>query len=121
MSEQPPPTPSPAPVPGQAEPVPVHKSPALAIELPANLEPVYANTAIISHSASEIFMDLARVMPNYPKAKVSTRVVMTPLNAKLLLRALSENLSKFEGVYGEIKLPDGLSLADHLFKPPAAK
>ena len=119
MSESSLPPRPPEPVP--AAPAPAPKAPPLAVELPANLEPVYANTAIISHSASEIFLDLARVMPNYPKAKVSTRVVMTPLNAKLLLRALSENLSKYEGVYGEIRLPEGLSLADHLFKPPAAK
>jgi Protein of unknown function (DUF3467) len=119
MSDSPPPAEPPSPPP--AEPAPAPKAPPLAVELPVNLEPVYANTAIISHSASEIFIDLARVMPNYPKAKVSTRIVMTPLNAKLLLRALSENLSKFEGVFGEIRLPEGLSLADHLFKPPTSK
>ncbi len=119
MSE--PPLPAGSSTPSPAEPAPAPKAVPLAVELPANLEPVYANTAIISHSASEIFIDLARVMPNYPKAKVSTRIVMTPLNAKLLLRALGENLSKFEGVYGEIRLPEGLSLADHLFKPPAPK
>lgn len=111
MSEQPPPPPAPAPP--NAAPKPT----ALAVELPANLEPVYANTAIITHSASEIIVDFARVMPNFPKAKVYARIVMTPMNAKLLLRALGENLSKFEGAHGEIRLPEGLSLADHLFKP----
>ncbi|MBI3359764.1 MAG: DUF3467 domain-containing protein [Chloroflexi bacterium] len=104
-------TPPPAPA--------VPKPPGLAVELPGNLEPVYSNTAIITHSASEIIVDFARVMPNVPKAKVYARVVMTPMNAKLLLRALGENLSKFEGTYGEIKLPEGFSLADHLFKPPS--
>jgi len=111
MSDQP--SKPPDPVPAGA----VAKATPLAVELPATLEPVYVNTAIITHSASEIIMDFARVMPNFPKAKVNTRIVMTPLNAKLLLRALGENLSKFEGVYSEIRLPEGLSLADHLFKP----
>ena len=117
MSEQPPPPSAPA----APEPDPGPKAPALAVELPANLDPVYANTAIITHSASEIIIDLARVMPHFPKAKVSTRIVMTPLNAKLFLRALGENLSKFEGVYGEIRVPEGMSLADRLFKPPTTK
>ena len=97
-------------------PVPLPK-PAIAIELSNDLEPIYANTAIITHSASEIIVDFVRVMPNTTKAKVHARIVMTPMNAKLLLHALGENLSKFEGVYGEIRIP--LSLADQLFKPPA--
>jgi hypothetical protein len=112
MSEQ-----TPEPSPAAASP-PAQKTAPLAVELPAGLEPTYANTAIITHSTSEIVIDFARVMPNFPKAKVSTRIVMTPLNAKLFLRALSENLSKFEGANGEIRLPEGMSLADHLFKPP---
>jgi hypothetical protein len=119
MSEQPPPPPAASAPPPEPEAGP--KAPALAIELPANLEPVYANTTIITHSASEIIIDLARVMPHYPKAKVAARVIMTPLNAKLFLRALGENLSKFEGVYGEIHVPEGMSLADRLFKSPPAK
>src|SRR5262245_59529384 len=89
-----------------ASPGAVPKPTPLAVELPVNLEPTYANTAIITHSASEIIVDFARVMPNFPKAKVTTRLVMTPLNAKLFLRALGENLSKFEGAYGEIRLPE---------------
>jgi hypothetical protein len=114
MSEPPAATPAP-------EPDAAAKPTALAVELPANLDPVYANTTIITHSASEIIIDLARVMPHFPKAKVATRIVMTPLNAKLFMRALSENLAKYEGAYGEIRVPEGLSLADRLFKPPTTK
>jgi hypothetical protein len=75
------------------------------IELPGELEAIYANFAMITHSASEIIIDFARLLPNVPKAKVHARMVMTPMNAKLLHRALGENLSKFEAQFGEIKTP----------------
>ncbi len=75
------------------------------IELPGDLEAVYSNFAIINHSASEIIVDFARLLPNVPKAKVYTRIVMTPLNARLLLQALTDNLGKYEERYGEIRMP----------------
>ncbi|MFQ5611229.1 MAG: DUF3467 domain-containing protein [Anaerolineae bacterium] len=76
------------------------------IELPADLEAVYANFALISHSPSEVIIDFARLMPNVPKAKIYARIVMTPMNVKLLHRALSDNIEKFEAKYGEIKVAD---------------
>ena len=105
----PPTSPQPAgsPTPGQPHQV--------QIEIPASLEATYTNFALITHSPSEILIDFARVMPNM-KARVQTRVVMTPLNAKLLLAALTDNLSKFEAQFGEIAVPT--QLADQLFKPP---
>ena len=78
----------------------------IQVELPANLDAIYSNFALITHSPSETIVDFARVLPNVPKAKVYARIVMTPMNAKLLHRALGENLSKFEDKYGEIKTPD---------------
>lgn len=75
------------------------------IELPGDLEAVYSNFAIINHSPSEIVIDFARLLPGVPKAKVHARVLLTPLSAKLLLRALQENLGKFEEKYGEVRLP----------------
>ncbi len=77
------------------------------IELPGDLDATYSNFAIINHSPSEIVVDFARLLPNVPKARVHARIVMTPLNAKLLLQALQENLSKYEEQYGEIRLPSG--------------
>ena len=88
----------------------------MAIEIPANLEAVYSNFALITHSPSEIVVDFARLLPNMPKARVYARIVMTPMNAKLLMRALGENLSRYEAQYGEIVVPTGL--ADQLFKSP---
>ena len=87
---------------GRAQTRPVQ----INVELPGELEAVYANFAMITHSPSEIVVDFARVLPNVPKAKVYARVVMTPMNAKLLHRALGENLSKFEEQFGEIKTPE---------------
>ncbi len=57
---------------------------------------VYANLAIISHSNSEFIFDFIRVVPGVPKAKVKSRVILTPDNAKRLLIALQDNISKFE-------------------------
>lgn len=75
------------------------------IEIPAELEATYANFAVISHSPSEMIFDFAQVLPQQPKARVQTRVIMTPLNAKLLYRALGENIAKYEDQFGEIQLP----------------
>ena len=75
------------------------------IELSADLEAIYSNFAIISHSPSEIVIDFARLLPGVPNTKVLARLVLTPLNAKLLLRALEENLSKYEASYGEVRTP----------------
>ena len=78
----------------------------LNLELAKDLEPIYANFALLSHTPSELFVDFAQIMPNTPSAQVKARVVMTPLNAKLLHRALTENLQKYEAKYGEITLPE---------------
>ncbi|PKO21957.1 MAG: DUF3467 domain-containing protein [Chloroflexi bacterium HGW-Chloroflexi-1] len=84
---------------------PAQPSTQINIELPAELEAIYSNFAIINHSPSEIVIDFARLMPNVPKVKVHARVLMTPLNAKLLLKALGDNLAKFEEKFGEVRLP----------------
>ncbi len=105
---------TPAPQPPPAAPRPQQQP--VAIEIPANLEAVYSNFALITHSPSEVVVDFARMLPNMPKTRVYARIVMTPMNAKLLLRALAENLGKFEAQYGEIIVPT--NLADQLFKPP---
>jgi hypothetical protein len=67
-------------------------------------EGVYANLAIITHSSSEFVLDFIRVMPGVPKAKVKSRIVLTPEHAKRLLTALEDNLEKFESANGRIKI-----------------
>ena len=76
------------------------------VQLPPDLEAVYANFALITHSPSEVVVDFARVLPNQPTAHIYSRIVMTPMNAKLLHRALGENLQKFEAQFGEVKTPN---------------
>jgi hypothetical protein len=82
------------------------QQPQINIELSADLDAIYSNFAIISHSPSEIVVDFARLLPGAPTSKVLARVVMTPLNAKLLLRALQENLARYEASYGEVRTPN---------------
>ncbi len=75
----------------------------LNIELPEDIaEGVYSNLAIISHSHSEFVVDFIRLVPNVPKAKVKSRVILTPQHAKRLLKALSENLNKYESQFGPL-------------------
>jgi len=74
----------------------------LNVELPADLDAVYANIAVITHSPSEVIVDFGRVLPNMPKAKIHARIILTPMNAKLLYQALGENLDKFEAKFGKI-------------------
>ena len=93
---------------------PVGRRP-IQIELPVDLEATYSNFAMISHSASETIVDFARVLPNAPKTKIYARIIMTPMNAKLLLRALGDNLAKYEDKYGEIQTPN------RGFEPPAER
>lgn len=76
------------------------------IEISGELDAIYSNFALISHSASEVMIDFARVMPNTPKGKVHARVVMTALNAKLLHQALGTNLEKYEAQFGKIEVPE---------------
>lgn len=67
-------------------------------------EGIYANLAIISHSPSEMIIDFARVMPGVQKSRVLSRIIMTPQHAKMMHRALADNLKKFETQFGEIKI-----------------
>ncbi|AKD03144.1 DUF3467 domain-containing protein [Pontibacter korlensis] len=67
----------------------------------------YANLAMIAHSSSEFVIDFIRLMPGLPKAKVKSRVVITPEHAKRLLAALADNVQKFEASFGEIKQTQG--------------
>ena len=64
---------------------------------------VYSNLAILSHSENEFFVDFASLSPGIPKAVVRSRVIMTPVNAKRLLRALQDNVAKYEEQFGVIK------------------
>ena len=82
----------------------------LQIELKEEVaQGTYANLAIITHSSSEFIVDFVRVMPGLPgmpKAGVQSRIVLAPEHAKRLLRALEENIGKYERAFGLIRMPD---------------
>jgi hypothetical protein len=67
-------------------------------------EGIYSNLAVISHSSAEFVIDFTRIVPGVPKSRVYARIIMTPQHAKSLLNALKENISKYEGQFGEIRV-----------------
>ena len=77
----------------------------LQIELKEEIaQGIYSNLAIITHSSSEFIVDFIRVVPGVPKAGVQSRIILAPEHAKRLMRALEENVSKYERVFGQIRL-----------------
>lgn len=92
--------------------------PGPKINIPEGMDPVYANLARISHSPADIVIDFAHILPGETTANIRSRVVMSPLSAKLFLRALHENLARYEAAFGEITVPSNNSLAESLFRPP---
>src|ERR1700744_6523696 len=76
----------------------------LNIELSEEVaEGIYSNLAIITHSNQEFVLDFVRIMPGAPKAKVKSRIIITPEHAKRLLIALEDNIEKYEAINGRIK------------------
>lgn len=85
----------------------------IKLEMPANLNAVYANIALIMHTPNEFFLNFSQIQPGINKAQIHTKVVMTPTHAKLLYKALGENLERYEEKHGAVDVPP--SLADQLF------
>ena len=97
------------------------KKQGLNIELTEDVaEGIYSNLAIINHSPSEFVVDFIQVMPGVPKAKVKSRIVLTPQHAKRLMKALADNVSKFEAQHGKIKDVDP-NVVPLTFGGPAAE
>ncbi len=79
----------------------------LQIELREEIaQGTYANLAIITHSSSEFILDFVRVMPGVPKAGVQSRIIVAPEHAKRLLRALEDNIAKYERAFGPIRISE---------------
>lgn len=94
----------------------------LNIELPEEIaEGVYSNLAIISHSPTEFVLDFIRMVPNVPKAKVKARVIVTPEHAKRLLKALADNVKRYEAQFGVITEPDQPPFPPMTFNTPKAQ
>ncbi|MEL6638936.1 MAG: DUF3467 domain-containing protein, partial [Bacteroidota bacterium] len=84
-------------------------------------EGIYANLAIISHSSSEFVLDFVRVVPNLPKARVKARLIQTPQHAKRLLRALADNIKRYEQQFGPIDEPEQPPFPPMNFNTPTAQ
>jgi len=82
---------------------------------------IYSNLAIITHSHSEFVLDFVRVMPNVPKAKVQSRIIMTPQHAKRLMHALRDNIARFERSFGSIQDIENQTIPPMSFSVPKAQ
>jgi hypothetical protein len=99
-----------------------NQAPAINIELSEEIsEGIYSNLAIISHSNSEFVVDFIRLVPNVPKAKVKSRIILTPQHAKRLMFALRDNLQKFEMQFGKIDEPENPTMPPMHFNTPKAQ
>ena len=64
---------------------------------------IYSNLAVINHSSSEFVVDFVQMMPGMNKAQVKSRIILTPQHAKRLIKAISDNVAKYESNHGQIK------------------
>ncbi|MFQ6674057.1 MAG: DUF3467 domain-containing protein [Fidelibacterota bacterium] len=78
----------------------------------------YANFVVITHSTAEFVMDFTRLLPGMPRAKVNSRIIMAPPHVKAFLKALTDNIGRYEKKYGEIKLPGKETFSPFGVKPP---
>jgi hypothetical protein len=81
---------------------------------------VYSNLAIITHSNAEFVCDFVQMLPGMPKAQVKSRIIMTPQNAKKLMRALIDNVQKYEQNIGHISEEDN-PIPPMNFGPPTTQ
>ena len=92
----------------------------LNIELSEEIaDGIYSNLAIITLSNSEFVIDFVKVLPGVPKAKVKSRIILTPQHAKRLMAALQDNVSKFESVHGTIKQTESVGIPMNFGGPTA--
>ena len=90
----------------------------LNIELTEEIaEGVYSNLVMLAHSSEEFILDFIRVMPGVPKARVKSRIIVSPPHAKRLLKALSDNIDRYERAHGEIEETQSPGPAIHFGMP----
>lgn len=94
----------------------------LNIELPEDIaEGQYSNLAVISHNHSEFVVDFIMMAPNVPKAKVKSRIILTPQHAKRLMMAMADNIKRFEAQFGPIHEPETPPYPTMNFNTPTAQ
>ena len=99
-----------------------NKQQKINIELSDEIaEGIYSNLAIISHSHAEFIVDFVKLMPGSPKAKVKSRIILTPEHVKRLTKALTDNIRKFESLHGPIKETQGDGMPPFTMGGPTAQ
>ncbi|MCY1381671.1 hypothetical protein D9M68_785090 [compost metagenome] len=94
----------------------------LNIELSEEIaEGIFSNLAVITHSNTEFVLDFIRIMPGVPKAKVKSRIILTPEHAKRLMLAMQDNIERFEEINGKIKTQEDAVAFPLNFGGPAAQ
>lgn len=103
--------------PEEATPTPAAPKPQkISIDIPKDVSAFYANLAFISHTPAEMVLDFAQVLPRMPRGTVKARIIMSPMHAKLLHKALGQNIANYERQFGEIRMPT--TIADQFFRFP---
>ena len=98
---------------------PANKSQQIKIEFDENSASTeYSNFVVVTHSAAEFVLDYIRVLPGMAKAKVKSRVIMSPMHVKTLMFALQDNIRKYEDKFGEIKVLKKDEIGKPQFKLP---
>ena len=88
----------------------------IKLNLPPDLQPIFSNMIRVGHTPAEFILDFFKLLPSMETVNVDTRIVLTPLGAKMLLHVLSENIQHYEASFGEIRMPSPPhTLADDLF------
>lgn len=89
----------------------------ITIDMPKDVPIAYANVALISHTPVEVVLDFAQVLPRTPRGTVQARIIMTPMHAKMLQLALTQNIQTYEQQFGPIRIPNQTSpLVDNFFR-----
>lgn len=78
---------------------------------------IYSNLAVINHSPTEFVVDFIQMMPGVPKARVKSRIILTPQHAKRLVNALAENVRRYEAQFGDVKEQQSTAMPFN-FGPP---
>jgi hypothetical protein len=79
--------------------------PTTSLEVPAELQPVYANLVRIAHSPADMVLDFAHLLPGESRARIGSRILMSPLSAKLLHKPWAKTWRVTKPPFGEIKVP----------------
>ena len=111
MSEQANPTPKPS------KPIqPAGNKKRVTLEMPKDLPVFYSNATVIDFSPAEVVVDFVQLLPRMPKALVKSRIILSPIHAKILQRALAQHVENFERRFGVIRMPTQSVLADDFFR-----